>query len=380
MARMTRSILRAKPVVNVMRYVMRAMVRLYPKLRRELLPSAASHGAVFTLDVADAQLSQSLDIIPSETTRAERRLLYSFFAKVWSGSGAVLEIGPFLGGTTRAIALGMIANPRCAPQAHLLTFDRFGSYGNPEDLIRFLRPVFDAGLLKPRDAEGIRASNSFRDVFEKIHADGPYRSRIEVVEKPVPDTAREEADNSRQWFEIPANADVTACFVDGCKSWYGTRYFMEKTVPRVKPGTPFIFQDFSQHTCFWLPAFIGVFQDAFALTFYCDSTYAFVLTRPLTVEEIRARFPETPELFGAAEFDKLFDRLVDDALRRDDERSLLMYRVQHAAALAYCGLNAKARNMLLALKDSALGAGHDELFAEALRSPTYRPGGQEVVL
>lgn len=66
-----------------------------------------------------------IDEIPSETTPAERRLLYMLFRHLWSGDGNVFEIGPFLGGTIRAIVMGMETNPRCRAEAFLYTANQF---------------------------------------------------------------------------------------------------------------------------------------------------------------------------------------------------------------------------------------------------------------
>lgn len=47
---------------------------------------------------------QFFDEIPTETTLGERKFLFNFFAQIWKGHYHVLEIGSFLGGSTRAIA------------------------------------------------------------------------------------------------------------------------------------------------------------------------------------------------------------------------------------------------------------------------------------
>ena len=91
------------------------------------------------------ELLRLLDDIHTETMPNERRFLLSFFKHIWDGQSNVLEIGPFLGGSTRAIALGMMAHPSRNLETRLYTFDRFAKYHQPEQLIQFLRPMFDRG-------------------------------------------------------------------------------------------------------------------------------------------------------------------------------------------------------------------------------------------
>jgi len=86
--------------------------------------------AVLHHEVARAlgPIAAQLDAIPSETTPAERRFLFGFASEMWSGANSLLEVGPFLGGTTRALALGMLANPRRQERCKLFSYDRFTGY------------------------------------------------------------------------------------------------------------------------------------------------------------------------------------------------------------------------------------------------------------
>ena len=59
------------------------------------------------------------------------RFLCRFASRLWDGEGDVFENGPMLGGTTRALALGMLANPAGSPDARLQTFDWFHAVRTP---------------------------------------------------------------------------------------------------------------------------------------------------------------------------------------------------------------------------------------------------------
>ncbi len=103
--------------------------------------------------------------IPSETSIGERRFLFNFFKEIWSGNYHVLEIGPFLGGSTRAIALGMEANSNKLDRVKLYTYDKFSDYYNPERLENVLRPLLKKGSLNCLTRAEILQSSQFRTIF-----------------------------------------------------------------------------------------------------------------------------------------------------------------------------------------------------------------------
>jgi len=78
-------------------------------------------GRVLGMLRAPGETENKLHEIPSQTSPEERRFLFNYFARFWSGEHDVLEIGPFMGGTTRAIALGMLMNPRNSKAGCILT-------------------------------------------------------------------------------------------------------------------------------------------------------------------------------------------------------------------------------------------------------------------
>ena len=166
---------------------MDALEKIYPGLWRKYLPPTSSYGGVWTLVTPDAATAALLDAIPSETTKAERRLLYHFFRSVWDGKGSVLEVGPFLGGTTRAIALGMLHHPDRKPDTRLYTYDRFDSYYEGDELTSFVDPLFDKGLLKLKDREHIMKTASFEEIFHKVHEGHAYNELIQCTNGPLPD-------------------------------------------------------------------------------------------------------------------------------------------------------------------------------------------------
>jgi len=127
------------------------------RFRRRGRPQTAS----IELSVPE-DLALFLDAIPSETTPSERRFLWQFFASIWDGAGDVLEVGPFLGGTSRAIARGMLDNPRYKG-GRLLTYDKFTNYHSEETLRSFLSPLVENGTIEAGLVESL-TGKSFEEV------------------------------------------------------------------------------------------------------------------------------------------------------------------------------------------------------------------------
>jgi hypothetical protein len=164
-------------------------------------------------------------------------------------------------------------------------------------------------------------------------------------------------------------------FVDGCKSWYGTKHWIEHTCAQIPVGSHFIFQDYGWYTCFWLPALIGVLPEHFRLVAHVDDTYAFELLQPITAADVDARFPDTPAEFGRDAFAELFGRLLADAGWRGDPHGTIALSIQHAGALATMGYKDEARARIAALLDRPEHSWYAGYIRRALASPTYTPEG-----
>jgi hypothetical protein len=191
--------------------------------------------------------------------------------------------------------------------------------------------------------------------------------------RPVPDKP-EYTDGA--YFALPEGTKSDAVFVDGCKSWFGTKFFMREVSKVVDSGNYFIFQDYGHYTCFWIPAFIETFRDHFELLSYVDDTYTFVLVEPLRIEDIDQRFPDAPHGFTASEFSVLFDRLADEAATREDYFAVARHAMQKAAALAYIDKKSESRAVLNQLARQPWALSQRKVIKRALRSPTYTPDGE----
>ncbi len=315
--------------------------------------------------------------IPSETTPAERRFLADFFQHQWGGEGHVVEIGPFLGGTTRAIAWGMLHHPRLAPDALLHTFDRFDDYYSAERLRQTIEPMVRDGIFLAAEADDLCRASDFERLFHAIHAPHAYAQRVRLHNSPLPDRP-EEIDASTSLTCLAAEDALGALFIDGCKSWASTHYAMQFLLPRTRVGAPVIFQDFGWYTCFWISACTHALRDVLTLESWVDATYAFRLTRSITAEEVARRFARTPAAMGVEFFRASAAALFERSRRADDRRGELIAQLHHVAALVTLGRKPAAAKILQKL-DVRRHAADANLIRGCLKSPTYGPGGKPIL-
>ncbi len=268
----------------------------------------------------------------------------------------------------------MMDNPRRAAGSRLYTFDKFKGYHDPPQLLRLLAPFFDAGLLDAGARAGVTAGGDFRPAFDQLHDNRRYSSLLVPAMSVLPDTPEQVA-HMTDPFRADSSVDFDGVFIDGCKSWYATKYFMREMGRCTRPGAYFIFQDYLCYTCFWIPAFLGIMHDHFELAAHIDMTYVFRLTRPLDDGTVEARCPDSPHALGAPFFDALFVRLLADAAGRNDEEALICHYIQHAGALACVGNREEAKALLTVLANSGVPGRFLPLVRLALHSPTYVPDG-----
>jgi hypothetical protein len=333
-------------------------------------------GGLLAAEVSD-ELEGRLTQLPTAASSAEKRFLLRYASRLWDGTRDVFENGPLLGSTTRALAIGMLLNPRRSPSAKLYTYDWF-STRVPLDV----RPdawdrLVAKGVLEPEQAATVE-SGSFLEAFRAIHAGQDYSPLVRPAVGYLPGAP---GDNpfGDPLFE-PADREFGIVFVDGCKSWYGTRYFLERIADRFPVGGHLVMQDYGWFTCFWLPAIIGLLPEHFRLVAHTDDTYGFELLQPLTPELVRERYPEQPADLGRAGIDALFGALLEETGLRGELRGAMVLNIQHAAAIAYLGETEEAKRRIQALSDRPEYAVFRERFLDrALVSPTYTPEGALVL-
>lgn len=318
-----------------------------------------------------------LDQVPSEATPAERAYLFDWFANDWDGIGAVVEIGPFLGGTTRAIATGMAANPRVSAGSALHTFDRFDLYYSPERLRTAIEPMVRARVFSSGQADELCRDASFERLFDAIHRPHEYAQRIRLHNSPLPDLP-DEIDRSRSLDCLLEAGPLGAVFVDGCKSWASTHYAMRFLLPRLREGAPLIFQDFGWYTCFWISAATHALREFLTPESHVDATYTFRLTRSVSPEDVASRLARRPEDMGDRFFREAAAALFERGRTTQDRRAELISQLHEIAALMTLGQRNTAASILKRI-DVPRYAAHADMIRGCLQSPTYLPGGRQLV-
>jgi hypothetical protein len=337
---------------------------------------AATPATTTPAAVSVAECETFLGEIPSETTSGERSLLFDHFRRKWDGASSIVEIGPFLGGTTRAIAWGMLQHPRRSPDAVLHTVDRFDLYYSAELLRKTIEPLVVRGTFTKAQADDLCRTADFERLFNAIHAPHEYSRLVRLHNSPLPDRP-EEIDGSTALGFLAGQSQLGALFIDGCKSWASTHYAMRYLLPRTRIGARVIFQDFGWYTCFWITSVVYALREFLQFESRADATYVFRLTRPVTAIDVANRFGRTPDEMGEAFFHTAAAALFEHSRRTGDLRGELISRLHLIAALATMEQKPAAARLLLET-DARRYAPFASLIVGCLKSPTYRPGGQPI--
>ena len=323
----------------------------------------------------DPDLERFLTELPSATTVNERRLLMRYAATLWDGSGDVFENGPLLGGSTRALAVGMLHNPRRSTDVLLQTYDWF-SNRVPLDLAPgTFEQLVARGRLTAGEYAQAQAQGSFKPVFDALHSGHQYSPLVRSHVGYLPGHRGDVPEHGEAVFGAPRARNFSLVFVDGCKSWYGTKHWLTELCTQIPVGSHFLFQDYGQYTCFWLPMLVGLLPAHFRLVAHVDHTYGFRLLEPITPELVGARFPDEPDDLDRATFDAVFNGLLAGAGARGDTLGMAALTTQRAAAYAYIGLADEARWLIDSLLLRPEFISMRDYLQRARRSPAYTPEG-----
>jgi hypothetical protein len=232
------------------------------------------------------------DGIPTMVSPRELRLLYNFFS-VTPLDGAVLEIGPYLGGSTSAIGRGLAIAKH---QHAFLTVDAF-AWNDPgflRGLNRHVDLIAAGRSVSPANAESARTGD-WHALFVGLHHATPYSAMLQTIRFRMPSASYTTEDSLAA--ALP-KVRIAAIFIDGFKSWQATYYAMLQLAEHLTQNTLLIFQDFSWYDCYWLP----ILRTRFAATLIAkvDNTAIFRLDAPV--------LPGALQQFGAAPDAKQFDR------------------------------------------------------------------------
>jgi hypothetical protein len=189
------------------------------------------------------------------TTWEERQFLYRYAKNEYDGSGAIVDLGCWLGSATASLAAGLIENPD--PR---VTQTRVNAF----DLFRWEPEM--ANLFGDADPVTLKAGDSFLPWFESQL--GPLLARVHVVA----------GDLSQASWDGGA---ISLLFNDASKSWPLANSLWRTFYPHCLPNRSLVVeQDYAHYYTFWIHLLHWRYRDAFAQGTYVPGSTS-VVFRPL---------------------------------------------------------------------------------------------------
>lgn len=312
----------------------------------------------------DAQSESLLGEIPSETSLSERRFLYLFSRYLWDGRSDILEVGSFLGGTTRAIALGMTHNidRRSSTQVHVI--DKFRDYYSVERLSELIKTSRISASRKEVILNSLGSGDSFLGAFRAIHQKHAYTELMRVQELDLECVERG-----------MLSGPYSMIHVDGCKSWEATIRLFSSIGSMPDYGTTLIFQDYYWYSCFWIPVFLRYLRPHVDKVGDIESTAIFNVRSQLDSDYICKMIPRSPFDIKPGIYEKIFYELCDESEVVNHERGCVVSMIQLAGALAYTGEVDKAIKVIERAEKRYSGSKWSYMLRMARKSPTYNKNG-----
>jgi hypothetical protein len=273
--------------------------------------------------------------IPGMTSMTERAYFKWHAQEEVTGSGAIVDLGTWLGSTTAAMAMGLSANPRPAAKKTVIhAYDQF-----------LWDPRFDYHSPPTRFgpyAEG----DSFRPEFEHVVA--RWRDRIAVHEG---DLLKE------TWTD----GSIELLLVDAMKSWDLATHITRHFYPPLLAGDGcLIHQDFSHCFTPWVPL------TCYRLRSYLEPMIDVPRSESLVFRVTRELPPSELDLsrssFEEEEIDQAFDHWLTVAIP-EKHSGLLTARILLAH---YDGDAERAGQMRRSLSDRGLLASHHQATLQAV--------------
>jgi hypothetical protein len=267
--------------------------------------------------------------VPAMVSREEQRYLHWLGRTQWRDEGHVVEIGPWLGGSTVCLASGMrISHP--LPRHRLHAFDNF--------VWREFMARFAALPLKPGESFERFFLDNVAAQRELVVAHAAKLPDEKIAGDPAAERSRGIAEPDVEPFAWNSGA-IEILFVDGAKSWRGMRWLLRSVAASLIPGrTLLVAQDFKHWGSSWVPLMIARMTDALELSHVVErgSTVTFVLREPLDPARFDALEDDVAELDTAASLDDL-ERMARWVGSRGDEVGAGHVRLGQVQLLAHHG-------------------------------------------
>ena len=187
--------------------------------------------------------------VPTMISPEEKQYLYWLGATAWSGRGDVVEIGPWLGGSTVCLAAGMKASPHDAT-GRLHVYDNF--LWRTFMAARAPLPIEPGDSFEPYFRENLRDYDEIVNSSARALPDEDIDSDREAGDKRFHEDAR-----VPQLDSFPGES-VEIVFIDGAKSWRGMRHLLSVARGHLIPGVSLLVcQDFKYWGTYWVPVMMA---------------------------------------------------------------------------------------------------------------------------
>jgi hypothetical protein len=208
-------------------------------------------------------------------TAEEQCYLYWLASQLWSGAGHIVEMGPWLGGSTVCLAAGMSANTRRGDK-RLHVFDNFIW----RDFMTDRAPIglSDGESFEPQFRRNVEAYADLIVTHRKSLPDDPVERDLQAS---AIRQARAEASELVRW---DPGEPIEILFIDGAKSWNGLVHLLAEMGAGLRPDSSLIAcQDYKYWGSYWVPLVFELLIDQLELTHVLThNTVTFRLRRPLS--------------------------------------------------------------------------------------------------
>ncbi len=215
--------------------------------------------------------------IPTMISEEEIRYLYWLALTHWTGEGHVVEMGPWLGGSTICLAAGMRQNTSGIDKK-LYVFDNF---------------VWQE-FMSRRASLPLKVGDLFQAYFQENLKE--YRDLMVVYKQSLPDdlipsdkdamAIRTINPDKPQLLKWEPKEPVEILFIDGAKSWDGISFLLKEFSNYLIPGkTLLVCQDYKYWGAYWVSLILEILSDHLELVHNLNSnTVTFRLTTEIQSE------------------------------------------------------------------------------------------------
>jgi hypothetical protein len=281
-----------------------------------------------------ADLPGAVRDVPTMISLQERALLYLLTRDLYAGLGEIVDAGCFLGGSTMALAQGLLDRDPPVSDRMIHTFDLFR---------------LDEGSYQPYASilDGLQPGDSLRSTFDALLG---YRTGLVNV--------REGDVREEEWTAGP----IEILFIDLAKDWSINDHVVRTFFPSLIPYQSVVIQqDYLHEWTPWLHIIMELLGDAFT---YCGSL---PFASAIFVPRRRIRAEELPDnLFADISHDEKLT-LFDRSARRFAGEDRGVVECARAYLLHMIGRTAAARAHLDEVEKNCQGARIDSILPDMRR-------------